>query len=102
MMRRALWGLVTRETQGAGVLGPQEAIDQYTALQLYTQAGAQLLGEEDRSGTLQPHRLADLVAYSVDPTTCPVDALRTLRPVFTVVGGSAVYDPEGRLGAQTA
>jgi len=95
----SLWGLVTRETQGAGVLGPQYAIDQYTALQLYTRAGSQLTGDEGLRGTLQPRRLADLVAFSVDPSACTADALRSLRPVFTVVGGRAVYDPDGRLGA---
>jgi predicted amidohydrolase YtcJ len=99
---RALWGLVTRETQRAGVLGPQQAIDQYTALQLYTSAGAQLVGDEGLRGTLQAHQLADLAAFSTDPTKCPVDDLRSLRPVFTLVGGHAVYDPEGRLGAKTS
>jgi predicted amidohydrolase YtcJ len=98
---RSLWGLVTRQTQRAGTLGPQWAIDQYTALQLYTRAGTRLTGEEGLRGTLQPHRLADLVAFSSDPTTCPVDELRSLRPVFTMVGGRAVYDPDGRLGAAT-
>jgi predicted amidohydrolase YtcJ len=95
----ALWGLVSRATQRAGVLGSEEAIDQYSALDLYTRAGAQLAGEEGLRGTLQPHRLADLTAFTTDPTTCPVDELRSLRPVFTVMGGRAVYDPTGLLGA---
>src|SRR6266568_1860685 len=49
-------------------------------------------------GTLQPRRLADLVAFRSDPITCPVDDLPSLRPVFTMVGGRVVYDPEARLG----
>jgi predicted amidohydrolase YtcJ len=97
---RSIWGLVTRGTQGAGVLGQEQAIDQYTAFQLYTAAGAQLCAENARRGTLQPRHLADLVAFAVDPLTCPVDALLAVRPSFTVVGGRALYDPDGRLGTR--
>jgi predicted amidohydrolase YtcJ len=95
---QSLWGFVTRATQQVGVQGPEEAIDQYTAVQLYTVGGALLDGEHQRRGTLQPGRLADLVAFRADPITCPVEDLRSLRPAFTVVGGRAVFDPDGLLG----
>ncbi len=95
-----LWGMVTRGTQKVGVQGPEYAVDQYTAVQLYTAAGAQLIGESDRRGTLQAGRLADLVAFRDDPITCPVDQLLGLRPVFTMVGGHAVYDPESMFSEQ--
>ena len=95
---RSIWGLVTRGTEAAGVLGPDQAIDQYTAFWLYTAAGARLGGEDHLRGTLAPRRLADLVAFHTDPITCPVDGLLPLRPAFTLVGGRAVFDPERRLG----
>jgi predicted amidohydrolase YtcJ len=69
-------------------------IDQYTAMQLYTSASAELNWESERRGTIQPRRLADLMAYRTNPITCPVDQLLGLRPVFTLVGGRAVHDPE--------
>ncbi len=94
----ALWGMVTRGTLKAGIQGPEYAIDQYTAVQLYTVAGAQLNGESNRRGALQPCRLADLVAFRSNPITCPIDDLPSLRPIFTMVGGRAVYDPEAMLG----
>lgn len=97
----AIWGMVTRGTQQAGIQGPEYAIDRYTAVRLYTAAGAQLSGESQRRGTLQPRRLADLVAYRTDPMTCPVDDLPHLQPVFTVVGGRAVYDPDGMVRSRT-
>lgn len=37
-------------------------------------------------------------AYRTDPITCPVDQLLGLRPVFTMVRGRAVYDPETFFG----
>jgi len=94
----ALWGMVTRGTLKAGIQGPEYAIDQYTAVQLYTAAGAKLNSESHRLGILEPRKLADLVAFRSNPITCPVDDLPTLRPVFTIVGGRAVYDPEAMLG----
>jgi hypothetical protein len=90
----SIWGMVTRGTLKVGVQGPEYAIDQYTAVQLYTVAGARLNGESHRRGTLEPGRLADLVAFQSDPITCPVDDLPSLRPTFTLLGGRAVYDPE--------
>lgn len=94
----SMWGMVTRGTLKAGIQGPEYAIDQYTAVQLYTAAGAQLNGESHRRGTLEPGKLADLVAFRSNPITCPIDDLPQLRPVFTMVGGRAVYDPEDLIG----
>jgi predicted amidohydrolase YtcJ len=90
----SIWGMVTRGTLKAGIQGPEYAIDQYTAVQLYTVAGARLNDESHRRGTLQPRRLADLVAFRSNPITCPVDDLPLLRPTFTMVGGRVVYDAE--------
>jgi predicted amidohydrolase YtcJ len=90
---QAVWGMVTRGTRQIGVQGPEQAIDQYAAIELYTAASAQLNWESERRGTIQPRRLADLTAYRTDPVTCPVEQLLGLRPVFTIVGGRAVYDP---------
>jgi predicted amidohydrolase YtcJ len=96
----SLWGMVTRGTLKVGIQGPEYAIDQYTAVQLYTVAGAQLNGESHRRGTLEPGKLADLVAFRSNPITCPIDDLPNLSPVFTMVGGRAVYDPETMFGKQ--
>jgi predicted amidohydrolase YtcJ len=91
---QAIWGMVTWGTKQIGVQGSEYAIDQYTAMQLYTAASAQLNRESERRGTIQPRRLADLMAFRTDPITCLVDQLLGLRPVFTMVGGRAVYDPD--------
>ncbi|HEX6554800.1 MAG TPA: amidohydrolase [Ktedonobacteraceae bacterium] len=96
----AIWGMVTRGTKQVGIQGPEYAIDQYTAMQLYTAASAELNWESDRRGTIQPGKLADLAAYRTDPITCPVDQLLGLRPVFTMVGGRAVYDPASMFSEQ--
>jgi predicted amidohydrolase YtcJ len=97
-----VWGMVTRETKDVGVQGAQNVVDQYTAIELYTSAGTRLTGEAERRGTLEPHRLADFVAYRADPVTAPVDDLPTLAPAMTVVGGRPIYDPDKLLEPATS
>jgi predicted amidohydrolase YtcJ len=90
----AIWSMVTRGTQSAGIIGPEYAIDRDAAFRLYTVGSAALNGESERRGTIAPHRLADLVAYRTDPLACAIDDLPALRPALTIVNGQAVYDPE--------
>jgi predicted amidohydrolase YtcJ len=89
-----IWGMVTRGTKDIGSQAVEQAVDQYTAIELYTSAGTRLTGEAHRRGTLQPQRLADFVAYRADPITAAVDELPSLKPTITVVGGRPAYDPE--------
>jgi predicted amidohydrolase YtcJ len=79
------------------VQGEEYAVDPYTAFWLYTAAGAQLVGEDDRRGTLQPGRLADLVGFIGNPVVASADELRKFAPVVTIVGGRTTHDPQGML-----
>ena len=88
-----VWGMVTRGTKSAGVQGPEHAIDIATALRLYTVGTAELLGESDRLGSIAPGKLADLVAYPLDPLAADPADLHDLKPAFTMVGGNPTHDP---------
>jgi predicted amidohydrolase YtcJ len=92
-----VWGMVTRGTKSAGIQGPEHAIDVPTALRLYTMGSAALNGEAHRVGSITPGKLADLVAYPIDPLAAEVDNLADLRPTLTMVGGRATHDPDKRL-----
>jgi predicted amidohydrolase YtcJ len=92
-----VWGMVTRGTKSAGIQGPEHAIDIATAFQLYTMGTARLNGEADRLGTISPGRLADLVAYPIDPMAADPDDLMELTPALTMVGGLGTFDPDGHL-----
>jgi predicted amidohydrolase YtcJ len=94
-----VWGMVTRGTKDAGVQGPDQAIDVYTAIELYTAAGTRLTGEANRRGQLRPGQLADFVAYRSDPMNTPPDELPDLKPAVTCVGGRGAHDPEGLLAS---
>jgi predicted amidohydrolase YtcJ len=92
-----VWGMVTRATKAAGIQGREHAIDVGTALELYTMGTARLNHEQHRLGSITPGKLADLVAYPVDPLTADPDDLAELTPTFSIVDGHAVHDPEGML-----
>ena len=94
----SLWGFVTRGTRDAGVQGPDQRLDPDTALALNTAAGAQLLGESDRLGTIQAGRLADVVALTADPITTQIDSLRSIEPALTLLAGRPTHDPQSLLG----
>jgi predicted amidohydrolase YtcJ len=91
-----VWGMATRGTKSAGVQGPEHAIPVATALALYTIGSARLNREGDRRGTIAPGKVADLVAYPLDPLAVPPDQLAELTPTLTVVAGRATHDPDGR------
>jgi predicted amidohydrolase YtcJ len=92
-----VWGMVTRGTKSAGIQGAEHAISVGTALELYTIGTAALNHEQDRLGSITPGKLADLVAYPLDPLVADPDDLAGLTPAFTILGGRATYDPGKRL-----
>jgi imidazolonepropionase-like amidohydrolase len=57
------------------------------AIEAGTRVGAELLGWEDRIGTVEPGKLADLVAVAGDPLA---DLSTLERPVFVMLGGEVV------------
>ncbi len=91
----ALWWMVTRkvEIRGkiAGPLGPEQAISRQEALRLYTMGSADVDFMEDRAGSLQPGKLADLAVLSDDYLTVPEDRIRDLRSILTMVDGRIVH-----------
>jgi predicted amidohydrolase YtcJ len=89
-----VWGMVTRGTKSAGIQGPEHAIDVGAALRLYTMGTAYLNHEQDRLGSITPGKLADLVGYPLDPLAADPDDLADLTPVFTLVGGKPMHDPD--------
>ena len=96
----SVWGMTTRQSP-VGVLGPGHAITRYEAVRLHTADAARFAGDEQIRGTLALGMLADFAAYRADPLTCPIDELRGLRPVLTVVGGRPRHDPHGLVAGGT-
>jgi predicted amidohydrolase YtcJ len=88
----ALQWLVTGRTIGGTKLNAdRNLVDRIEALRLYTAGGAWLTGEEDRKGTLEPGKWADLAILSDDYLAVPDAAIGGISSVLTMVGGRIVH-----------
>lgn len=88
----AMWAMVTRQTERGSIIAPEEALTRQEALQCYTINNAYSTFEENLKGSIEPGKLADMAVLEHDPLTCPVQQLRDMRVITTIVGGKAVYE----------
>ena len=72
-----------------------EVITLEEALIAHTRSNAYLMFMEDDLGTLEAGKYADLVVLDRDYLETPVDDVRDIRPVMTMVGGEIVYENTG-------
>ena len=87
-----MWMAITRKTSDGGVLGPEQAVTREEALRMWTWNGAYLSFEERAKGSVEPGKLADLTVISKDYMTCPVDEIRDIEAMLTMVGGRVVFE----------
>ena len=80
---------------GRSVLPPNETVSVAEALRLYTIGSAWFSFDEDKLGSLQAGKLADLAVLSADilelEASDRLDDLRHLSSVLTIVDGDIVY-----------
>jgi predicted amidohydrolase YtcJ len=89
----SMWLMLTRTDGESGQpLGPSECVSRDDALRVYTSNGAYLLNMEDRIGSLEPGKYADLVVLSDDYLTVPVARIPQIKPVLTMVSGAIVHN----------
>ena len=89
------WPSIYYATTGLNSLGqminPGQQISRRDALRLYTRENGWHLNMEDKIGTIEPGKLADLVVLDRDMFTCTDEELKRIRPVLTLVGGKIVH-----------
>lgn len=90
-----IYAAVTRRTLDGDHPGgwvPEQKITVEEALRAYTLDAAYAGFAEDRLGTLEPGKLADIVVVDRDLFTIDPGAIRDAAVVLTVVGGRVVYE----------
>ncbi len=88
-----LWQSVARENLHTGErIAPDQALTREDALRCATIEGAWLTFEEDRKGSLEVGKLADMALLSDDPLTCPEDAIKDIVAETVIVGGRVVLE----------
>lgn len=86
-----MWMAITRKTVDGSVVTPEQRISREEALRMWTSHGAYLSFEENEKGSIEPGKLADLVAITRDFLSCPVDEIKDIEAVLTVIDGKEVF-----------
>ncbi len=87
-----LYWLTTGKTVGGTQLTSREnLLDRSTALRLYTQGSARLVGLQNDRGMLKAGYLADLCLLSGDYFSVPDEEMLQLESLLTIVDGKVVY-----------
>jgi predicted amidohydrolase YtcJ len=96
----SLWGpvqqtVLRRDFKSGRVVGAGQALGRAEALRCVTQTGAYLTFDEDRKGTLEPGKLADLAVLGADPLTVEETKIAETTSLMTMVGGKIVHEAPG-------
>jgi predicted amidohydrolase YtcJ len=92
----SIWLMITRTDGETGEqMGDAETISREEALRVYTNNGAYVIQMEDRVGSLEVGKYADLVVIDEDFLTIPEATIRDIQPVLTIVGGRIVHQAPG-------
>ena len=86
-----LWFAVTGKMIGGTVVNRQ-TVSREDALIAHTRKNAYFVFQENNMGSIQPGKLADLVAIDRDYLTVPADQIKDIKAVMTMVGGRVVYE----------
>ncbi len=94
--RYGVWASVARQP-ALGVYGDQpygtdESVDVETALRSFTLWGAHQMFMEDKIGSIEVGKYADLAVWDRDPLTSPTIELRDMSCEMTVFNGEVVFD----------
>jgi predicted amidohydrolase YtcJ len=88
-----LWYVISGKTLDPNVAGvpAEQRLSREQAVRAKSVDCAWNLTQEDRLGSLEPGKHADLIVLSGDYFSVPEDDIRGLRSVLTVVGGRIAY-----------
>ncbi len=87
-----IYAAVTRKGMSGTVFGEEEALTVMEALRGYTLYGAWLSFEEDRKGSIELGKLADMIVLDQDILAIDPDHIMDINVEQTWLGGELVYE----------
>ncbi|ROS00159.1 hypothetical protein EDC56_2795 [Sinobacterium caligoides] len=88
---RMIWSTVNRQTRSGRILGDDQRITPYEALQAITINAAYQYFEEDKKGSLEVGKLADLVVLSDNPLTVDPITIADIEVLETIKENKNVF-----------
>ena len=85
------WFADGKTVGGVAIRGPQETPSREDALRFYTLGSAWFSHDENKRGSLEVGKLADLAVLSADYLTVPAEQIGRIESQLTMLGGKAVY-----------
>jgi hypothetical protein len=86
-----MWSAVNRQLRSGEVLGPNERISPMEAVKAITINAARQYFEEDRKGSIEPGKLADLVILDKNPLSVPYEGIKDIKVLETIKEGNTIY-----------
>ena len=89
--RAGIFAAVSRRTVTGQLVSPEQRLPLEKALALYTISAARSQFSENKTGSITPGKLADLVIISNDPARVATDEIKRLDFLMTILDGRIVY-----------
>ncbi|MEX0636184.1 MAG: amidohydrolase, partial [Ferruginibacter sp.] len=86
-----MWTTVNRMSRSGAVMGADERLTPYEALQSITSWGAYQHFEEETKGTLKAGKLADMVVLDQNPLKINPMELKDIKVIETIKEGKTIY-----------
>jgi hypothetical protein len=90
-----MYVMVTRRDKHGDLYGAEQRISREEAVRLYTSSAARYSFSEEKTGSIEPGKYADMVVLSDDILSVPEDAIKDIKAVRTIVEGHTVFEGEG-------
>jgi predicted amidohydrolase YtcJ len=87
-----LYYMTTGKNSSGQIINAGQTLTRDEALRLYTVANGWFVKEEDKLGSIEEGKLADLVVLNDDYFSVSDESLKKLGSILTIVGGRIVHD----------
>ena len=86
-----LWVAISRQNLDGGEVAVEQKLNREEALRFHTIWAAYSTFEENKKGSLETGKYADLVVLSEDYLSVSLQEIKKIRPLLTVVGGKVIF-----------
>lgn len=91
-LMRVVWTAVERTSRSGKIIGPDERLTPYQALKAITIWSAYQHYEEDKKGSLENGKLADLVILDKNPLKVNAEDIKDIQVLKTIKEGKIVFE----------